>query len=135
LEGRSLLPLLYDRPVSDWREYVVSESDYSGRDAMWLLGLPPQDCRAFMLRTERWKYILHERFRPQLYDLEDDPREFHDLGADPAYETIRHELHEQLFTWLRRRKMRTTVPLPDFDYSSMPASEMDDAAGILIGHW
>ncbi len=135
LEGRSLLPLLHDQPVRNWRDYVVSESDYSGRDAMWLLRLPPQDCRAFMLRTERWKYILHERFRPQLYDLQEDPQEFHDLGADSGYEAIRRELHEQLFTWLRRRKMRTTVPLPDFDHNSIPASEMDDAAGILIGHW
>jgi arylsulfatase A-like enzyme len=135
LEGRSLLPLLYDQPARNWREYVVSESDYSGRDAMWMLRLPPADCRAYMLRTERWKYILHERFRPQLYDLQQDPREFHDLGDDPAHEAIRHDLHEELFRWLRNRKMRTTVPLPDFDFSPLTASDMDDASGILIGNW
>jgi arylsulfatase A-like enzyme len=133
LEGRSLLPLLHGRPVGHWRDYVISESDYSGRDVGQMLRLAAEDCLATMIRTERWKYILHERFRPQLYDLNEDPHEFHDLGADPAYEPIRRELHEQLFGWLRNRKMRTTVPLTG--YSVALASEMEEAAGILIGHW
>jgi arylsulfatase A-like enzyme len=133
LEGRSLLPLLHGRSVDNWRDYVISESDYSGRDVRQILRLAPEDCRATMIRTERWKYILHERFRPQLYDLSEDPHEFHDLGADRAHEPIRRELYDRLFGWLRKRKMRTTVPTTDFDF--MPASETEEAAGILIGHW
>ena len=111
LEGRSLLPLLHGAPDVAWREYVVSEIDFSDRDAMNLLDLPPELCRVFMLRTARWKYILHETFRPQLFDLQNDPDEFVDLGDDPDYQSIRSELHEQLFTWLRRRGLRVTVPL------------------------
>ena len=51
-----------------------------------------------MLRTDRWKFILHERFRPQLFDMENDPDELVDLGADPGYESVRRNLHERLFT-------------------------------------
>ncbi len=133
LEGRSLLPLLRGEKVSNWRDYVISESDYTGRDAMRSLGLSPADCRAFMIRTADWKYILHETFRPQLYDMKNDPQEFHDLGADPAYQEIRNELHEQIFTWLRRRKMRTTMSAADIDNKLGP--EVEDKEGILIGYW
>ena len=64
----------------------MSEIDFSGRGSRTLLDLHPWECRAHMLRTVRWKYILHERFRPQLFDLDSDPGEFVDLGDDPGYE-------------------------------------------------
>ncbi len=63
-----------------------------------------------MLRTDRWKYILHEQFRSQLFDLSDAPREFVDPGGDPDYESIRREMHDRLFTWFRRRRNRTEMP-------------------------
>ena len=136
LEGRSLLPLLRaesatgDRPV--WRDYTISEIDYSDRGPRTLLDLHPYDCRAYMLRTMRWKYILHERFRPQLFDLANDPDEFVDLGADPGYEATRRELHDQLFTWLRRRRIRTEMPTASlFDMGP----ERDEQMGIVIGRW
>jgi len=133
LEGRSLLPLLRGQPVAEWREFVVSESDYSGRDAAQLLGLAPQHARATMLRTAEWKYILHEKFRPQLYHLTADPHEFYDLGDDPAYEPVRREMHEQLFGWFRRRKTRVTMPAADIARQS--GSAADEAQGIFIGRW
>ena len=133
LEGRSLLPLLHGEADVAWRDYVVSEIDFSDRDAMNLLDLPPELCRVFMLRTARWKYILHESFRPQLYDLQNDPDEFVDLGDDPAYQSIRRGLHEHLFTWLRRRRLRVTVPLDGI--RDKLVAEQEAELGILIGYW
>lgn len=133
LEGRSLLPLLHGHTVDDWRTAVVSEIDYSGRDARLLLDLPPEECRAYMIRTAQWKYILHESFGPQLYDLVGDPHEFRDLGHDPAYAPIRADLHEQLFRWLRRRKVRTTMSPAAID--AQMGSATDAQQGILIGRW
>ena len=133
LEGRSLLPLLYGDGDIPWRNYTISESDYTGRDAMNRLQIEPEDCRAFMIRNHEWKYILHEKFRPQLYNMQKDPNEFEDLGADPAYEEVRRELHETLFRWLRRRKLRTTMSSQDIKNKSGKA--VDDKAGILIGYW
>jgi arylsulfatase A-like enzyme len=131
LEGRSLLPLLHGQTVSDWREFVMCESDYSGRGARVSLGLAPEDCYAYMIRTTDWKYILHETFGPQLYDLKNDPAEFHDLGADPAYEAIRRALHEQIFTWLRKRKTRITIS----DDEIHTLVSRPEEKGILIGYW
>jgi arylsulfatase A-like enzyme len=131
IEGRSLLPLLHGQRVSDWREFVICESDYSGRGARVTLDLAPEDCRAFMIRTSDWKYILHEKFHPQLYDLNNDPQEFHDLGPDPAYEATRRELHEQLFVWLRQRKIRTTMSEDEI----RAQTGRDSKVGILIGYW
>ena len=85
-----------------------------------------------MLRTDRWKYILHERFRPQLYDLGNDPRELVDLGADPGHEGGRAELHERLFAWFRGRRSRTETR--ESALSEM-GPERDERRGILIGHW
>jgi arylsulfatase A-like enzyme len=130
LEGRSLIPLLKGEKVY-WRSFAVSESDYSGRDARADLGLDPMDARCFMLRTERWKYVLHEKFRPQLFDLQSDPDEFSDLGTDPDHAEIRAELHEKLFTWFRNRRLRVTIS----DDEIVARTGGADRQGILIGYW
>jgi choline-sulfatase len=49
-----------------------------------------------MLRTLRWKYIHHVAFPPQLFDLENDPEELHDLGTDPAHAATRAALEARL---------------------------------------
>jgi arylsulfatase A-like enzyme len=123
LEGRSLLPLLHGLPQRSPREFVISESDFADREARSILSLAPELCRMFMIRTERWKYILHEALRPQLFDLQEDPQEFYDLGVDPGYATQRRELREMLFTWLRRRKMRT------------PGIDSTGSQDFAIGSW
>lgn len=110
LEGRSLLPLLHGEKVDDWRHYAISESEYATRAPIWDLGVEPHEARAPMVRTADWKYVFHEKFRPELFDLNNDPEELNDLGEDPAYETVRAELKEMMFESLRRRKTRTTVP-------------------------
>ena len=40
----------------------------------------------------------------ELYDLENDPWEFHDLAADPAYGDILKGLKDELATWRKRTK-------------------------------
>ena len=42
----------------------------------------------FMIRHGRWKYIHHVGHRPELFDLEADPGETRDLGADPAMNSV-----------------------------------------------
>jgi arylsulfatase A-like enzyme len=38
-----------------------------------------------MVRTGDWKHVLYENFRPQLFDLRNDPKELADLGASPDH--------------------------------------------------
>ena len=56
------------------------------------LGLAPRDARLFMIADKRWKYVHAIGFRPMLYDLETDPNELNDLGADPAFADERARL-------------------------------------------
>ncbi len=48
---------------------------------------------ARMIRTGRWKLNAYHGYPdPQLFDMQADPGETHDLGRDPAYADIRAEL-------------------------------------------
>jgi arylsulfatase A-like enzyme len=133
LEGRSLLPLLHGRPPVPWRDYVVSEIDYSWRKAREILKRRADECRAYMVRTQQWKLIAYDGFRPQLFNLDDDPQEFFDLGADPDYQSICSELSDHLLSWQGRRKNRMTMSARQIDYWY----KGDNLAkrGILLGFW
>lgn len=105
--------------------------DYSFRPARLSLGRQIHDCRAFMLRNERWKYIHYEGFRPQLFDLAGDPEEFVDFGSDPGYARVRAELAERMFAWLRSLNCRQTTP----DETAANWVEKAAKSGIVIGLW
>jgi len=43
-----------------------------------------------MLRWRNWKYIAYPGYAPQLFDLDADPIEAHDLASDPTHaETLK----------------------------------------------
>ncbi len=52
----------------------------------------------FMIRHGKWKYVYFVQYpdRPELFDLENDPEELRDLGADPKYAKAKKECHEKL---------------------------------------
>lgn len=51
---------------------------------------------AFMLRNGRWKYNHYVGYEPELFDLEHDPDEAHNLAADPAHAAMRNAMEAQL---------------------------------------
>jgi len=131
LEGRSLMPFLQGRPPTDWRAFAISEYDYSIAPAAVKLGVEPRDARLFMVCDKRWKYMHAIGFRPMLFDMEADPRELVDLGADPAHEAVRARMAQALFDWSLRNAQRTTV-------SEARAKAMrgrSQRKGILVGVW
>ncbi len=131
LEGRSLAPLLRGSGIANWREAEFCDGDFSLRHARRHLGLEVDEARGFMVRTARWKYVHFERFRPQLFDLEADPHELHDLGDDAAYAGVREAMKARLFSWALTRKMRTTVT---HDYIQRVTGGAR-ARGYRFGEW
>jgi arylsulfatase A-like enzyme len=62
-----------------------------------------RECRGFMVRTDAWKYVHWEGFRPQLFDLDADPLELADRGSDARYGAERAQMRERLFDWMARQ--------------------------------
>lgn len=133
LDGRSLRPWLFGETPREWRESVICEYDYSFQDTRITLGTRPREAWLRMVFDGRWKYILAENYRPMLFDLETDPDEFHDLGADPRFAAERARLHEALFKWARQPRQRVTVP--DGAIESIEVQPRISEGGILIGYW
>lgn len=130
LEGRSLLPLLQGHgALSGEKDYVISELDYSFRKARLDLELGPSEARAYMVATARWKCIFFERFRPQLFDLTNDPSELKDLGGGDSHSHVIEEMANKLARWSRHRKTRVTTTDADVERLSSFASKR------LIGLW
>jgi arylsulfatase A-like enzyme len=109
LEGCSIMPLINGGKPAPWRNAVFCDSDFALRHARKTLGLEVDQARGFMARTAKWKFVFFEKFAPQLFDLDADPRELNDLGASPEHKAVRAEMKELLFSWLLNLKSRTTV--------------------------
>jgi arylsulfatase A-like enzyme len=108
IEGRSLLPWLRGE-VPEWREFVISEYDYSATPHCVKLGLEPRDARLFMVFDGRYKMMHAEGgFRPMLFDLAEDPDEFHDLGKGDTHVAEIDRLYAMLAKWGRRMSQRVT---------------------------
>jgi arylsulfatase A-like enzyme len=130
LEGRSLLPLIHGEEI-EWRDAIFCESDYSVRQARNLLKRGPEECRAFMIRTNTWKYIYYDGFAPQLFNLEEDPDEINDLGKSKMHKDIRGQLFRQLFDWMRTRKLRPALSNKEIASRTGKGKQR----GYLIGVW
>ncbi len=130
LEGRSLMPFLRGETPADWREYAISEYDYSATGMAVTLGVAPRDARLFMVADKRWKMMHAEGgFRPMLFDLENDPDEFHDLGASADHADITAMMYDRLGEWGRRMSQRTTRS----DAEIVASRGGSDGKGILLG--
>ena len=133
LEGRSLLPLLRSVPgkTEPWRDAVFSELDYSPSGARLVLGVGAADARATMVRTARWKYVHYQGYAPQLFDLQEEPQEFHDLSNDAAHAGTRREMQARLHEWSLTRRNRLTLS----DAAIEARTGQFWPRGVFIGKW
>ncbi len=121
VQGRSLVPYLRGE-VGSHREEVHAEicppwltnpyADYETFMAEWeehheepehLLGWSapfnvPGDFTK-MIRDERYKYVWYVTGEEELYDLEADPEEWHNLAGEPEHEELRREMKMRLLEW------------------------------------
>ncbi len=130
VEGRSLMPHLRGDKVESWREFAISEYDYSITPMAARLGVASRDARLFMVADRRWKLVHAEGgFRPLLLDLESDPEELVDLGDSAAHAEIIGTMYERLGRWARRQSQRVTRSEADLAIMRGASTRR----GILIG--
>ncbi len=91
IDGRSLTPLLEGKPPDDWPDDVFAQ--YHGDE----FGLYSQR----MLRTDRFKFVYNAPDVNELYDLEADPHELHNLANHPEYQSVRDDLERRLLEWMK----------------------------------
>ena len=130
LEGRSLEPLLHGKECV-WRDFCVSEYDYSTRDARTALGIDGIDARMVMIFDGRWKYVHVENMPPILFDLESDPQELVDLGRNEIFADQIYRLRDLHFKWARQHHTRITLNPENVDRMA----KNKEPPGILIGFW
>jgi arylsulfatase A-like enzyme len=133
MDGHSLIGTLDGTRKHDPRDYVISEYDYSFIEPRIALDMPSRDCWLRMVFDGRYKYIHAERYRPMLFDLQEDPNELIDLGDDSAHADVCARLHETLFEWARKPRQRSTVS--DGLIESTNVQDKIVESGILIGFW
>ena len=83
-DGDSLIPLIQG-PAPEWKNFAFSEYLAHG------VARPMA-----MLRQGRYKFNYSLGDAPELYDIIEDPGEFHNLADEPAYQAIRAALEAQL---------------------------------------
>lgn len=96
IQGRSLVPLLKssngisDTQKNAWRDAIYYH--YYEFPAEHMVK------RHYGVRTERYKLIRFYQDIDQweLYDLQKDPQEMHNLYNDPAYRKVQKKLHKKL---------------------------------------
>jgi arylsulfatase A-like enzyme len=130
VEGRSLRPFLHGEKPEDWREFAVSEYDYSATPMAVKLGMAPRDARLFMIADKNWKLMHAEGgLRPMLFDLQNDPEEYFDLGASPDHQGVIGMMYDRLARWARRMAQRTTIS----DDQIIAGRGKSRRKGVLLG--
>jgi N-acetylglucosamine-6-sulfatase len=103
MQGRSFRQLLAG---SDYRPRQSFLYEYYREN--WLPGIPTM----FGVRTPRWKYITYPEIHDidELYDLQRDPHEMHNLAQDAAYAPQLRVMKEQLARLKRDTDMTRGSP-------------------------
>ena len=130
LEGRSLLPKLRGQQV-EWRDFTISEYDYSCQVFRPQTGRAAIDCQSYMIATKEWKYIHAPGFPPALFDLTNDPNELNDLGRHKDYANILQEMFNKLANWSLTYRQRETWSEARNDHMT----GIEEQMGVLIGYW
>jgi len=90
MDGRSLVPLMRERNVTEWREALLLEG--WPINVAYVGNSPPFQA----MHTGRYVYVETEGDLPELYDLESDPFQLTNEISNPAYGDILATLQQAL---------------------------------------
>lgn len=97
MQGASFLPILKGESPSDWRNAVYYHYYDSGGEH--------NVAKHVGVRTDRYKLIwFYENKQWELYDLQKDKEELHNVYKDPAYKEIREQMKARLIEMEKKYK-------------------------------
>ena len=100
IQGKSLLPILRGGSVPEgWRTEIYADWDFRFFWSMRELGLRPEQCRMWLVRDKKFKYVFFNALPDILYDLTKDPQEFHNVAGNPDYKDVVEEYRKKLLVW------------------------------------
>ncbi|MEM6939355.1 MAG: sulfatase-like hydrolase/transferase [Pseudomonadota bacterium] len=130
LDGISLRPLLTGE-ATQVNDFVVSEYDYHQQTFAPDVARGPRGCRIYMIATLDWKLIHAPGFAPVLFDRQNDPNEFNDLGQSDEHAAVRAQMMAKLTDWALQYRQRETYD----DQAAARFTAFEEKAGVLIGYW
>jgi len=112
IDGRSFLPLLAGESIADWRTEFVYEY-------FWEYNFP-QTPTVYALRGDRYKYMYYHGLWGinELYDLDLDPLERHNLIESPGHVDRAREMRNRLFDILEADDAVDVKFLPPGDFQA-----------------
>jgi arylsulfatase A-like enzyme len=90
IDSRSLLPLLRNNTGNDWPDDIYAE--FHGYESTL--------CSIRMVRNKSWKYIYNPCSIDELYDLDSDPFELHNLANQIAFKHVLRRMKDRLVDWM-----------------------------------
>lgn len=97
MQGTSMLPVWQGKTPADWRKYVYYHYYESGGEH--------NVAKHVGVRSDRYKLInYYENKEWELYDLQNDPSELHNVYNDPAFKNIQDSLTAELRTQMKKFK-------------------------------
>jgi len=110
-DGLSLLPFCRGETPRHWREEVHWAYDFRDLAGRRYGGarLAPDQCVLNVIRGPRYKYVHFAALPPLFFDLQEDPQEFHDRAADPAYRPLVLDYSQKLISWRMTHDERVLV--------------------------
>ena len=94
IDARSLVPILEGKTPEDWPTDAYAE--FNGMQ--W--GLYSQR----MIVTDRYKLVFNAADVDELYDLESDPAELHNLIHHQEYDEVRREMYHRMFNRMKETR-------------------------------
>jgi len=98
VDGESLLRFAFDQDAP-WRDSLLCET-YGHGYGTTIIGR--------MVIHGNTKYVCNENDIDELYDLEKDAYELHNLAIDPGYDELKNEMR----TLLRQKQIESSDPIP-----------------------
>lgn len=91
IDGKSFLSILENRSADEWRSTFVYQ--YFWEHAF------PQTPTTYAIRGDRYKYIYYHGLwdKNELYDLQTDPQELHNLVNAPGHQKRVQQMEQEMF--------------------------------------